>query len=187
MEQNLTCNVPECGAQLTGQAMVTVCRSVPSRINILLQTSCSLRSHAICLRCASNQGFAGQAPYSCPVCRQPLGASEICEQLLHPSEEWKSVALSGLSPTVVMECAGRALSFWSYQMTNQMSVPPSEGLTGLQLTGESSYQARKNSKLKAYCAELQGEVENIWGQANQRITTLTTKIRGQSMLHTKTS
>lgn len=32
------------------------------------------------------------------------------------------MALSGLSPTIVMECAGRALSFWSYQMTNQMSA-----------------------------------------------------------------
>ncbi|KAK4134205.1 hypothetical protein BT67DRAFT_380401 [Trichocladium antarcticum] len=143
MEQNLNCNVQECGSQLTGRAVVTVC------------------SHAICLPCANSHGFAGQAPYTCPVCRQPLNASEVCEQLLRPSEEWKSVALSGLSPTVVMECAGRALSFWSYQMTNQIS-----------------YQVRKNSKLKDYCAELQGEVENIWGQANQRITTLTTKIRG---------
>ncbi|KAH6856501.1 hypothetical protein B0I37DRAFT_367600 [Chaetomium sp. MPI-CAGE-AT-0009] len=104
MEQNLNCNVQECGAQLTGQAVVTVC------------------SHVICPRCANNHGFAGQAPYTCPICSQPLSASEVCEQLLQPSEEWKSVALSGLGPTVVMECAGRALSFWSYQMTNQMSV-----------------------------------------------------------------
>ncbi|KAL2127680.1 hypothetical protein VTI74DRAFT_10318 [Chaetomium olivicolor] len=134
MEQNLNCNVQECGTQLTGQAVVTVC------------------SHAICLRCANNHGFAGPAPYTCPVCRQPLNTSEVCEQLLHPSEDWKSVALCGLSPTVVMECAGRALSFWSYQMTNQI-------------------------KLKDYCSELQGEINNIWAQANQRISTLTTKIR----------
>ncbi len=87
-------------------------------------TDPSLCSHAICLRCANNNGFAAQAPYTCPVCRQPLSAPDVCEQLLHPSDEWKSVALSGLSPTVVMECAGRALSFWSYQMTNQMSVSP---------------------------------------------------------------
>lgn len=82
-----------------------------------------IRSHAICPGCANNHGFSGQAPYTCPICSQPLSASEVCEQLLQPSEEWKSVALSGLGPTVVMECAGRALSFWSYQMTNQMSVP----------------------------------------------------------------
>ena len=105
----------------------------------------------------------------------------MCEQLLLPTEEWKSVALSGLSPTVVMECAGRALSFWSYQMTNQMFVcpPRTHGLCWLWLTGRSSYHARKNSKMKDYCVELQGEIENIWGQANQRISTLTTKLRGQ--------
>ncbi|KAH6631915.1 hypothetical protein F5144DRAFT_235521 [Chaetomium tenue] len=142
MEQSLSCNVQECGAQLTGQAVVTVC------------------SHVICPQCASNHGFSGKAPYTCPICNQPLNASEVCEQLLQPSEEWKSIALSGLGPTVVMECAGRALSFWSYQMTNQISS-----------------QARRNGKLKDYCAELQGEIENIWGQANQRITTLTSKIR----------
>ncbi|KAL2175580.1 uncharacterized protein P884DRAFT_310936 [Thermothelomyces heterothallicus CBS 202.75] len=119
MEQNLSCNIQDCGVQLTTHAVIT-----------------------------------------CPVCTQSLNASEICKQLLQPSEEWKSVALSGLSPTVVMECAGRALGFWSYQMTNQIS-----------------YQLRKHSKLKEYCAELQGEIENIWGQANQRIITLTTKIR----------
>ncbi|KAL2120807.1 hypothetical protein VTJ04DRAFT_4834 [Mycothermus thermophilus] len=33
------------------------------------------------------------------------------------------------------------------------------------------------SKLKDYCAELQREVENIWGQANQKISSLTNKIR----------
>jgi E3 ubiquitin-protein ligase CCNP1IP1 len=127
MEQNLICNVQECAAQLTTQAVVTVCRYVPPPVcwlhgNPLLKITNPFRSHAICLRCANNHGFAGQAPYNCPVCRQPLSAPEVCEQLLNPPEEWKSVALSGLSPTVVMECAGRALSFWSYQMTNQMSV-----------------------------------------------------------------
>ncbi|KAH6635234.1 hypothetical protein B0J18DRAFT_41408 [Chaetomium sp. MPI-SDFR-AT-0129] len=142
MEQHLNCNVQECNSQLMNQAVVTVC------------------SHVICSRCANNHGLAGSAPFTCPVCRQSLGVSEVCEQVLQPSEEWKSVALSGLSPTIVMECAGRALGFWSYQMTNQIS-----------------YQVRKNSKLKDYCAELQGEIENIWGQANQRIGTLTVKIR----------
>lgn len=86
------------------------------------QTTNPVWSHVICLRCANSHGFSDKAPYTCPICNQPLNASEVCEQLLQPSEEWKSVALSGLGPTVVMECAGRALSFWSYQMTNQMSV-----------------------------------------------------------------
>lgn len=37
---------------------------------------------------------------------------------------------------------------------------------------------RKNSKLKDYCAELQGEMENMWDQANQRINALSTRIKG---------
>ncbi|KAK4238179.1 hypothetical protein C8A03DRAFT_15339 [Achaetomium macrosporum] len=128
MEQNLNCNVQECGVQLTEQAVVTVC------------------SHAICLECAKSNGFAAQAPYTCPVCRQPLSASDVCEQLLHPSEEWKSVALSGLGPTVVMECAGRALSFWSYQMANQMSVPqPQPALLGSSLPMEAHAKCERTA------------------------------------------
>ena len=37
--------------------------------------------------------------------------------------------------------------------------------------------------MKDYCAELQGEIENIWGQANQRISALTVKMRGQLILY----
>lgn len=141
-----------------------------------------VRSHAICLRCADSHGLAGQPPHTCPVCRQPLGASDVCEQFLRPAEAWKFIALSGLSPTVVMECAGRALSFWSYQMTNQMSVSLlEEGFPGARLQLKSSYQTQRSSQLKEYCTELQREVENIWAQANQRITSLTTRIRGRSM------
>ncbi|KAK3379891.1 hypothetical protein B0T24DRAFT_663978, partial [Lasiosphaeria ovina] len=142
MEQGLTCNVSTCGAQLTDQALVTAC------------------SHVLCLECASKHRFAGQGPYTCPVCQQPLTASEVCKQLLHPSEEWKSVVLSGLSPTIVMECAGKALSFWSYQMTNQIL-----------------YQMQKNRDMEQHTVQLERAVENMWNQGNERIRTLTAKIR----------
>ncbi|KAK3363818.1 hypothetical protein B0T25DRAFT_54230 [Lasiosphaeria hispida] len=52
---------------------------------------CTSDSHALCLGCASNHGFTGQGTYTCLVCRQPL--TEIFNQLLQLSEEWKSVAL----------------------------------------------------------------------------------------------
>lgn len=42
---------------------------------------------------------------------------------LNPSEDYKTSVLSGLSPEAIMECAGRALSFWSYQMTQDLFVP----------------------------------------------------------------
>jgi E3 ubiquitin-protein ligase CCNP1IP1 len=41
---------------------------------------------------------------------------------LNPTEDYKTSVLSGLSPNVIMECAGRALSFWAYQTTQEMSV-----------------------------------------------------------------
>lgn len=41
---------------------------------------------------------------------------------LNPSEDYKTSVLSGLNPEAVMECAGRALSFWSYQMTQDLFV-----------------------------------------------------------------
>ncbi|RBR05858.1 hypothetical protein FVER53590_10459 [Fusarium verticillioides] len=39
---------------------------------------------------------------------------------LSPSEGYKTSVLSGLSPNVIMECAGRALSFWAYQTTQDI-------------------------------------------------------------------
>jgi len=40
---------------------------------------------------------------------------------LNPTEDYKTSVLSGLSPTVILECAGRGLSFWQYQMAQEMS------------------------------------------------------------------
>ncbi|KAK0629953.1 hypothetical protein B0T17DRAFT_205101 [Bombardia bombarda] len=141
MEHNLSCNISKCGAQLTDQAVVTAC------------------SHALCLDCANRHDFAGEGPYTCPVCQQPLSSSEIFRQPLQPSEEWKSVVLCGLSPTAVMECAGRALSFWSYQMTNQILC-----------------QIKTNENLQMHCASLQQQVDSMWKEGNERIKTLTSKI-----------
>jgi E3 ubiquitin-protein ligase CCNP1IP1 len=39
---------------------------------------------------------------------------------LNPSEDYKTSILSGLSPTIVMEIAGRGLAFWNYQMAQEM-------------------------------------------------------------------
>lgn len=41
---------------------------------------------------------------------------------INPSEDYKTSILSGLSPTVIMECAGRGLAFYSYQATQEVYV-----------------------------------------------------------------
>lgn len=42
---------------------------------------------------------------------------------LNPPEEWKTNILGGMSPSIIMECAGKALSFWGYQMVMEMYAP----------------------------------------------------------------
>jgi E3 ubiquitin-protein ligase CCNP1IP1 len=39
---------------------------------------------------------------------------------LNPTEDYKTSVLSGLRPFVIMEIAGRALSFWAYQAAQEM-------------------------------------------------------------------
>lgn len=46
----------------------------------------------------------------------------MTRNFLNPSEEWKTNVLGGMSPSIIMECAGKALSFWGYQMVMEMYV-----------------------------------------------------------------
>ncbi|KAI2841553.1 hypothetical protein CBS147320_8699 [Aspergillus niger] len=39
---------------------------------------------------------------------------------LNPTEDYKTSVLSGLDPNTIMECAGRALLFWTYQTTQEI-------------------------------------------------------------------
>ncbi len=41
---------------------------------------------------------------------------------LRPTEDYKATVLVGLSPTDIMECASKALGFWTYQMSKEMFV-----------------------------------------------------------------
>jgi len=49
-----------------------------------------------------------------------LNKDDAAETQLNPSEDYKTSILSGLSPTVIMECAGRGLAFYSYQVTQEV-------------------------------------------------------------------
>lgn len=58
----------------------------------------------------------------CPACdtRLRANADDAVLTNLNPAEDYKTSVLSGLNPNVIMECAGRALSFWAYQMTQEV-------------------------------------------------------------------
>jgi len=58
---------------------------------------------------------------SCPACGTALlNKDDAAETQLNLSEDYKTSILSGLSPTVIMECAGRGLAFYSYQVTQEV-------------------------------------------------------------------
>jgi E3 ubiquitin-protein ligase CCNP1IP1 len=58
---------------------------------------------------------------TCTACNGDLSKpDDAVIAVLDPSEDYKTSVLSGLSPNIIMECAGRALSFWAYQTTQEM-------------------------------------------------------------------
>jgi hypothetical protein len=83
-------------------------------------------SHIFCVDCASRLKLSnppeGQRPV-CPACDTHLNNPDdaVITNLI-PTEDYKTSVLSGLSPNIIMECAGRALSFWAYQTTQEMYV-----------------------------------------------------------------
>lgn len=109
MDFQLKCNLLKCRRQLTSRAVVTTC------------------SHIFCLQCANATGLSnGNGVHrQCPACSTKLdNPDDAAETELSPTEDYKTSILSGLSPTVIMECASRGLAFYSYQTTQEMSKQP---------------------------------------------------------------
>lgn len=105
MDWNLKCNVLDCGAELKDEAIVTSC------------------SHIYCCDCAVRTGLTSEdcSQRECPACKTQLpNQHDVVQNYLNPTEDWKTNVLSGLSPSIIMECAGKSLSFWGYQMTMAM-------------------------------------------------------------------
>ncbi len=108
MDFTLRCNSLKCRSPLADRAVVTTC------------------SHIFCIPCSETLGLAS-APHNsanarvCPACETELGSlDDVVVTRLNPAEDYKTSVLSGLSPTIVMECAGRALAFFSYQTAQEM-------------------------------------------------------------------
>ncbi|RAK76834.1 uncharacterized protein BO72DRAFT_430028 [Aspergillus fijiensis CBS 313.89] len=105
MDFYLRCNSLKCRAQLKERAVVTTC------------------SHIFCLQCASNLGLSHPTSVDrrCPACQTILvNPDDAVATILNPSEDYKTSVLSGLDPNTIMECAGRALLFWTYQTTQEV-------------------------------------------------------------------
>ncbi|KAI0539266.1 hypothetical protein GGR58DRAFT_524801 [Xylaria digitata] len=106
MEHTLQCNVLKCRKELGDRALVTTCY------------------HIFCGDCATRLGLASQRrdqPAACPACGTLLtNPDDAVITNLKPSEDYKTSVLSGLSPNVIIDCASRALSFWAYQVTQEI-------------------------------------------------------------------
>ncbi|KAF9008759.1 hypothetical protein BDQ17DRAFT_72869 [Cyathus striatus] len=101
MENDLKCNRLTCRGSLVDKAVVTTC------------------SHIFCINCA-NELF--NASRLCPACDTTLMEPDdvvICS--LHPTNDYKTSVLSGLSPSTILEICSRAISFWQYQTQQENS------------------------------------------------------------------
>ncbi|PIA88425.1 E3 ubiquitin-protein ligase CCNB1IP1 [Cercospora beticola] len=108
MDSTLKCNDLKCRIPCPEQAVVTTC------------------SHIFCVNCAARLGLIEQhpneGPRTCPACyTQLVNPDDAVVTALNPSEDYKTSILSGLSPAVIMECAGRGLAFWAYQMVQDIT------------------------------------------------------------------
>ncbi|ROW09558.1 hypothetical protein VMCG_02306 [Cytospora schulzeri] len=83
---------------------------------------------------------------------------------LNPSEDYKTSVLSGLSPEAIMECAGRALSFWSYQMTQDLI-----------------WESHRCKVLTNRYTDLNSSLDNIINDANSQLTSLQSKVTSMAL------
>lgn len=105
MEAPLKCNSLQCRSLLADQAVVTTC------------------SHIFCTKCSTGTTLTKQsgAARHCPACNTPLkNPDDVVLTQLNPSEDYKTSVLSGFNPSIIIECAGRALAFYTYQATQEM-------------------------------------------------------------------
>lgn len=84
-----------------------------------------LDSHIFCVPCSNALGLSSSADgvRICPACDAQLAnPDDAVATQLNPTEDYKTSVLSGLSPTIIMECCTRGLSFYQYQVTQEMWV-----------------------------------------------------------------
>ncbi|KAJ7368013.1 hypothetical protein DFH08DRAFT_676599 [Mycena albidolilacea] len=168
MDTDLKCNRLTCRRPLSDKAVVV--EPAGSHIFCGMFDSASAR---LPLDCA-NELF--NASRLCPACEttlsEPYGISavfgislhelstrdDVVVCSLHPSNDYKTSVLSGLSPTIILEICSRAISFWQYQ-THQ----------------ENSFQQAVVRNVNDKNAQLQKQLDNVVREANGEINLLSNK------------
>jgi E3 ubiquitin-protein ligase CCNP1IP1 len=130
-------------------------------------------SHIFCLPCANGMNLpnAELAYRTCPACNARLNNRDDCAlTTMNPSEDYKTSILSGFGPSVIMECAARALAFYSYQATQEMYGAPecSDLMANLYRTYQtflhsslSSKYNQKSNQLETYAVQATSEIQRL--------------------------
>ncbi|KAE8367322.1 cyclin [Aspergillus caelatus] len=151
MDFYLRCNALKCRCQLKEQAVVTTC------------------SHIFCPTCAGTLGLSssnvGERHF--PACQTILvNPDDVVITVLNPREDYKTSVLSGLDPNTVMECAGRALLFWTYQTTQEIY-----------------YQEFLAKTLTEKYTGLNTQMDKVIHNANTEISTLQARLSDMQATH----
>ncbi|KAI7151670.1 hypothetical protein KC349_g9369 [Hortaea werneckii] len=148
MDFSLRCNSLKCRTPLSDRAVVTTC------------------SHIFCEPCSETLGLANpNGARVCPACETHLAnPDDAVVTQLNPTEDYKTSVLSGLSPSIIMECAGRGLAFYSYQTTQEIV-----------------YQEFLARSLTDKYSSLSTHLDKVIHEANSEITGLREKLAGMHM------
>ncbi|BGO99216.1 hypothetical protein NBRC10513v2_000321 [Rhodotorula toruloides] len=139
----LRCNSLRCRKSLAleGSAVVTTC------------------SHIFCVDCA-NALFS--VPQICPACETALpDADDVVQTALNPHDSYKTSILSGLSPSVILDIASRALNFYTYQVQQ-----------------EAAFQALITKNAQERIAVLEAQCNTIMREAHAEINLLKERLAG---------
>lgn len=137
--------------------------------------------HIFCPTCASTLDLssATNGERHCPACQTILvNPDDVVITALNPTEDYKTSVLSGLDPNTIMECAGRALLFWTYQTTQEMCVVLAAARHYCVLTANSYYQEFLAKTLTDRYTGLNTQMDKVIHNANTEISTLQTRLSG---------
>ncbi|KAI5299421.1 hypothetical protein KEM56_003246 [Ascosphaera pollenicola] len=121
----------------------------------------SLRCNSLTCRTPLTERAVVTTCSQCPACQSSLlNPDDAVSTVLNPTEDYKTSVLSGLDPNTVMECAGRALAFWTYQTTQEIF-----------------YQEYLGKGLTEKYAALNNQMDKVVHDANSEITSLQNRMQ----------
>lgn len=145
MDFQLRCNHLRCREKLRDKAIVTTC------------------SHVFCLACSDAALSSGEGTVrTCPACGTTLDKPyDMTVAILRPTDDYKMSVLSGLSPTIIMDCANSGMTFWAYQSSQEIY-----------------YQEHANKSLKQQLDAKNQELSGVKGTARDEIGKLEVSLQG---------